>query len=114
MERRGQELRADDLVFPNSKGGFLDHKNILKREFRPLLARQPSTKAFNWHAIGRFAIGPWMKAGMQPKNCPHVRRSLLTGRHDEPLRPHVSKRHAPQSNGSGFVLYFRRWRTNCA
>ncbi|RDL52092.1 Transposase from transposon Tn916 [Ensifer sp. M14] len=66
---------ADDLVFPNSKGGFLDHKNILKREFRPLLAAATAKakedggkfKAFNWHALRHFAISTWIEAGMQPK-----------------------------------------------
>ncbi|MBY2913780.1 tyrosine-type recombinase/integrase [Rhizobium leguminosarum] len=66
---------AEDLVFPNSKGGFLDHKNILKREFRPLLHAAASKaiekgkklKAFNWHALRHFAISTWIEAGMQPK-----------------------------------------------
>lgn len=66
---------ADDLVFPNSKGGFLDHKNILKREFRPLLAAAAAKakaegrkfKPFNWHALRHFAISLWIEAGLQPK-----------------------------------------------
>ncbi|WP_028755301.1 tyrosine-type recombinase/integrase [Rhizobium leucaenae] len=66
---------ADDLVFPDSKGGFLDHKNILKREFRPLLTATATKaeedgrkfKAFNWHALRHFAISLWIEAGLQPK-----------------------------------------------
>ncbi|CDM57176.1 tyrosine-type recombinase/integrase [Rhizobium favelukesii] len=66
---------ADDLVFPNSKGGFLDHKNILKRDFRPLLATTAAKakeggkkfKPFNWHALRHFAISTWIEAGLQPK-----------------------------------------------
>ncbi|QKK15608.1 tyrosine-type recombinase/integrase [Rhizobium indicum] len=66
---------AEDLIFPNAKGGFLDHKNILKREFRPLLvaAAKKATdegrkfKPFNWHALRHFAISTWIEAGMQPK-----------------------------------------------
>lgn len=65
----------DDLVFPNSKGGFLDHKNILKREFRPLMktvaekAKKEGRKfkPFNWHALRHFAISLWIEAGLQPK-----------------------------------------------
>ncbi|NLS03282.1 site-specific integrase [Rhizobium sp. P32RR-XVIII] len=66
---------ADELVFPNSKGGFLDHKNILKREFRPLLAAAASKakesgkkfKPFGWHSLRHFAISTWIEAGLQPK-----------------------------------------------
>lgn len=66
---------ADDLVFPNAKGGFLDHKNVLAREFRPLM-KLVATKAkadgrkfkpFNWHALRHFAISTWIEAGLQPK-----------------------------------------------
>ncbi|MGO7605554.1 tyrosine-type recombinase/integrase [Rhizobium ruizarguesonis] len=66
---------SEDLIFPNAKGGFLDHKNILKREFRPLLivAAKKATDegrkftSFNWHALRHFAISTWIEAGMQPK-----------------------------------------------
>lgn len=66
---------VDDLIFPNARGGFLNHKNVLKREFRPLLAaatKKAETegrkfKAFNWHALRHFAISTWIEAGMQPK-----------------------------------------------
>lgn len=65
----------DDLVFPNAKGGFLDHKNILKREFRPLMKSATEKakkegrkfKPFNWHALRHFAISLWIEAGLQPK-----------------------------------------------
>ncbi|MCM2432077.1 tyrosine-type recombinase/integrase [Agrobacterium rosae] len=65
----------DDLVFPNAKGGFLDHKNVLKREFRPLMktiadkakADGRKFKSFNWHALRHFAISLWIEAGLQPK-----------------------------------------------
>lgn len=65
----------DDLVFPNAKGGFLDHKNILKREFRPLMKTAADKakkegrkfKSFNWHALRHFAISLWIEAGLQPK-----------------------------------------------
>lgn len=66
---------SDDLVFPNTKGGFLDHKNVLKREFRPLMnavadkAKKEGRKfkPFNWHALRHFAISLWIEAGLQPK-----------------------------------------------
>ncbi len=65
----------DELVFPNAKGGFLDHKNILKREFRPLMKAAAEKakkegrkfKPFNWHALRHFAISLWIEAGLQPK-----------------------------------------------
>ncbi|WP_199628681.1 site-specific integrase [Rhizobium sp. OAE497] len=66
---------ADDLIFPNSRGGFMDHKNILTREYRPLIkavsakAKEEGKlyKAFNWHALRHFAISTWIEAGLQPK-----------------------------------------------
>lgn len=65
----------DDLVFPNARGGFLDHKNVLKREFRPLMKSATEKakkegrkfKPFNWHALRHFAISLWIEAGLQPK-----------------------------------------------
>ncbi|AVA21199.1 site-specific integrase [Rhizobium sp. NXC24] len=70
-----KKKEADDLVFPNTKGGFLDHKNILKREFRPLMKAAAAKakeegrkfKPFNWHALRHFAISLWIEAGLQPK-----------------------------------------------
>lgn len=70
-----KKSEADDLVFPNAKGGFLDHKNILSRDFRPLMkvvaakAKEDGRKfrPFNWHALRHFAISLWIEAGLQPK-----------------------------------------------
>ncbi|MEQ1406141.1 site-specific integrase [Neorhizobium sp. Rsf11] len=66
---------SDDLIFPNAKGSFLDHKNILKREFRPLMkaaaakAKEEGRKfrPFNWHALRHFAISLWIEADLKPK-----------------------------------------------
>ncbi|MGO7439730.1 tyrosine-type recombinase/integrase [Rhizobium ruizarguesonis] len=66
---------VDDLIFPNAKGGFLDHKNILKREFRPLMkaaaakatADGKKFRPFNWHALRHFAISLWIEADLKPK-----------------------------------------------
>ncbi|MGO7763447.1 hypothetical protein ACC711_39355, partial [Rhizobium ruizarguesonis] len=66
---------VDDLIFPNAKGGFLDHKNILKREFRPLMkaaaakatADGKKFRQFNWHALRHFAISLWIEADLKQK-----------------------------------------------
>ncbi|MHC2298228.1 hypothetical protein ACVJBD_002434 [Rhizobium mongolense] len=94
-------------------------KNIPKRESRPLLAAAASKakedgrkfKAFNWHAIRHFVISTWIEAGIKPKTAGR-RRSLLTGRHDEPLWPDVSKR--PVENWIRFRPLFSAVGTNGA
>ncbi|HEX4077479.1 MAG TPA: site-specific integrase [Rhizomicrobium sp.] len=68
-----------DLVFPNKRGGYTGHDNMIKRKFSPLfdaLAKKhredPDTHAapptpFNWHALRHFAVSCWIEAGLNPK-----------------------------------------------
>ncbi|RDE10356.1 tyrosine-type recombinase/integrase [Pelagibacterium lacus] len=74
---RGRSTHAadDDLVFPNSRGGFVDHGNMIKRQFNPLIilaaekAKEDRKKfePFGWHALRHFAISTWIEAGLTPK-----------------------------------------------
>jgi integrase len=54
--------KPDDLVFPNKKGGYVGHDNMVKRKFNPLFdqldelhakdpQKYPKVKRFNWHAL---------------------------------------------------------------
>jgi integrase len=67
----------DDLIFPNSEGGYKNHDNMAKRHFLPLFARlelrwqeerrNEPLVTFNWHALRHFAISCWIEAGLPPK-----------------------------------------------
>ena len=70
--------RPDDLVFPNRRGGYGCHANMIKRDFNPLFARldaahkenpteNPKVERFNWHGLRHFAISTWIEAGLSPK-----------------------------------------------
>jgi integrase len=76
---RTRRPRDHDLVFPNRRGWYENHDNMVKRDFRPLFAKlallhesdpaqhAPSPKIFNWHALRHFAISCWIDAGLAPK-----------------------------------------------
>ncbi|EPE95749.1 site-specific integrase [Rhizobium grahamii] len=67
--------KDDDLVFPNSKGKFENHKNMRTRVLAPTLKRAAeamkeqgkSFSPFGWHALRHFAISTWIEAGLAPK-----------------------------------------------
>ncbi|MEQ8251887.1 MAG: site-specific integrase [Oceanibaculum nanhaiense] len=71
--------RPDDLVFPNRRGGYTGHDNMVKRKFLPLFDRlaalheaepekyPPAPARFNWHALRHFAVSCWIEAGLNPK-----------------------------------------------
>jgi integrase len=71
--------KDDDLVFPNKRGWYENHDNMVKRRFLPLFARlaelhgadsgrhAPPPKVFNWHALRHFAVSTWIDAGLAPK-----------------------------------------------
>jgi integrase len=56
--------KAEDLIFPNRRGGFISHDNLIKRQFLPLFGE---AKRFNWHGFRHFAVSSWIEAGMSPK-----------------------------------------------
>lgn len=76
---RTKRKKPDDLVFPNKRGWYVGHDNMVKRKFHPLfdlLAEKhksepneyPEAPArFNWHALRHFAISCWIEAGLGPK-----------------------------------------------
>jgi integrase len=58
--------RDDDLVFPNRKGDYEGHDNLMKRGFVPA-CRRAGVKRVTWHALRHFAISCWIEAGLKPK-----------------------------------------------
>lgn len=76
---RTKRKKADDLVFPNNRGWYTGHDNMIKRKFLPLFdllaakhdedpTRNPEVPArFNWHALRHFAVSCWIEAGLSPK-----------------------------------------------
>jgi integrase len=70
--------KDDDLVFPNKKGGYVGHDNMVKRKFKPLFdlldelhAKDPKkyskVERFNWHALRHYGISLWIEADLRPK-----------------------------------------------
>ncbi|MFB2563477.1 tyrosine-type recombinase/integrase [Rhizobium sp. IMFF44] len=74
-EAKGKSVESDTLIFPNARGNFIDHRNMLEREFKPLLAlaaekakeAKVKFKPFRWHSLRHFAISTWIEKGFQPK-----------------------------------------------
>lgn len=64
---RSKFSRPDDLIFPNGKGHYLCHDNMVKRQFTPLFDLLPTVKRINWHALRHFAVSCWIEAGLTPK-----------------------------------------------
>jgi integrase len=72
---RSKFSKDNNLVFPNTLGGFTPHTRMMKRKFKPLLEAIASKekvegrkfKPFGWHALRHFAISTWIEAGLQPK-----------------------------------------------
>lgn len=74
-KEKATKSEANDLIFPNGRGNHIDHRNMLEREFKPLMelavAKAKETKVkfkpFRWHSLRHFAISTWIEAGFQPK-----------------------------------------------
>lgn len=76
---RTKRKKVDELVFPNRRGWYTSHDNMIKRKFLPLFdllaerhqqdpAHHPEPPArFNWHALRHFAVSCWIEAGLSPK-----------------------------------------------
>lgn len=62
---RAKFTKPDDLVFPNRRGGYTCHDNMVKRRFHPVCEAAGLT--LNWHALRHFAISCWIEAGFSPK-----------------------------------------------
>jgi integrase len=71
--------KQDDLVFPNKRGWYTGHDNMVKRKFLPLIETLKASHALdsehnpplparlNWHALRHFAIFCWIEADLKPK-----------------------------------------------
>jgi integrase len=57
---------ANDLIFPNKKGRFMCHDNMIKRRYRPTL-KAAEVFDINWHSLRHFAVSTWIEAGLTPK-----------------------------------------------
>jgi integrase len=75
---RSKFSKQTDLIFPNKRGAYVSHDNLIKRKFLPLFdalekrhkqdPEQPKPPArFNWHALRHFAVSCWIEAGLTPK-----------------------------------------------
>jgi integrase len=76
---RTKRKKDDELVFPNKRGWYTGHDNMVKWKFQPLFvalaekhredpARNPEAPTpFNWHALRHFAISCWIEADLKPK-----------------------------------------------
>lgn len=75
---RTKRKKAEDLVFPNKRGWYTSHDNMVKRKFLPLFdlveekhknegVNEPPPERFNWHALRHFAVSCWIEADLKPK-----------------------------------------------
>jgi len=76
---RTKRKKPEDLVFPNRRGRYTGHDNMVKRKFLPLFdllaekhrddpTQHPEAPArFNWHALRHFAVSCWIEADLSPK-----------------------------------------------
>jgi integrase len=63
---RSQYSKSSDLIFPNKRGGYIGHDNVVKRQFAPLFEVTKAAR-FNWHGLRHFAVSTWIEAGLAPK-----------------------------------------------
>jgi integrase len=56
----------DDLIFPNKKGRYMGHDNLVKRRYKPTL-EAADVSDINWHSIRHYAVSTWIEAGLAPK-----------------------------------------------
>jgi integrase len=70
--------KTDDLVFPNKRGGYVGHPNMVKRRFKPLFdlldelharnpRKYPKVERFTWHTLRHYGISLWIEADLRPK-----------------------------------------------
>jgi integrase len=63
---RTRFARQDDLIFPNARGDYTGHQNMIHRQYKPLFV-VIGEPPMNWHALRHFAISTWIEAGFSPK-----------------------------------------------
>ncbi|HMB78064.1 MAG TPA: tyrosine-type recombinase/integrase [Kiloniellaceae bacterium] len=76
---RSRFSKSDDLIFPNKRGGYTCHDNMVKRQFYPLfdelaalheadpLGHPQPPGRFHWHALRHFAVSCWIERQLDPK-----------------------------------------------
>jgi len=57
---------GDDLIFPNKKGRFMCHDNLVKRRYKPTM-KSAGVFDINWHSLRHYAVSTWIEAGLAPK-----------------------------------------------
>lgn len=84
LKLRTKWKKPGDLVFPNRRGGYTGHDNMIKRKFTPLFKRlaekhvaDPETwpeapSSFNWHRCATLQS----PAGSRPASAPRPSRPL--------------------------------------
>ena len=55
-----------DLIFPNRKGRYMGHDNLVKRRYKPTL-KAVKVSGINWHSLRHYAVSTWIEAGLAPK-----------------------------------------------
>jgi integrase len=55
-----------DLIFPNRKGNYMGHDNLVKRRYKPTI-EAAGVSGINWHSLRHYAISTWIEAGLAPK-----------------------------------------------
>lgn len=65
---------ADDLIFPNRKGGFSSHSAMCRNRWRPLVKEvvgdwksAPLGPTYNWHSLRHFTASAWVATGVNWK-----------------------------------------------
>jgi integrase len=100
---RSKFSKPTDLIFPNKRGAYIGHDNLVKRQFLPLFERI-SLKRFNWHGLRHFAVSCWIEAGMSPKTVQtfagHASLQITMDRYGH-LFPSDSHKHAMDQIAKG-------------
>lgn len=58
--------KPGDFVFTNTRGGFLRHTNLTKKQWAPLI-EAAGIDDLGWHSLRHFAVSTWIEAGLNPK-----------------------------------------------
>jgi integrase len=56
----------DDLIFPNKKGNYTCHDNLIKRRYKPTLM-VAEVSGVTWHSLRHYAVSTWIEVGLAPK-----------------------------------------------
>ncbi|WP_375465385.1 hypothetical protein [uncultured Methylobacterium sp.] len=106
--QRSQRPRSDDRVFPNRRGGYEGHDNMVKRRFLPLFQKlterhaeepdnRPPPARFNVHVVEilvavREAKAAWQTREQRPKSGRACVRARTLGRPDMMIADHAAAR----------------------